>query len=392
MSPSARQIEREVEASRANLEETVEALKGKMSLGQMVDEAAGYFKDSGGGEAVANLGRQIRDNPLPVALVGLGLAWLMSGRGQPHISSRRDDVYETGYDPDFGFNGPDYRRMGRAGPAGPTRHDFSGHSAEPAESWSGTGDGGEGFGDMLEGAGESLTRAAHDARDAAAGVASGVRSAAGAAAGAVGSAASGIGSAASHVRHGAYAAGDAAWSGGSHAYRGARRAYRGASHVGSGVYGGASRVGTSMRRSFYDVLENEPLVIGALGLAVGAAIGALLPRTRTEDRYLGDTSDQIREAAEEFGKEKLEQGKAVADEVYRTAKEKAEETGLTGSGQDSLAGKVGEVARATIEKAQESAADAGLVERNKSGDQQQSDGSGDPMDNADTKRGRQGTV
>ena len=57
MSPSARQIEREVEASRANLEETVEALKGKMSLGQMVDEAAGYFKDSGGGEIVANLGR-----------------------------------------------------------------------------------------------------------------------------------------------------------------------------------------------------------------------------------------------------------------------------------------------------------------------------------------------
>ena len=48
MNASARQIEREVEASRANLEETVEALKGKMSLGQMVDEAAGYFKESGG--------------------------------------------------------------------------------------------------------------------------------------------------------------------------------------------------------------------------------------------------------------------------------------------------------------------------------------------------------
>ena len=57
MNASARQIEREVEASRANLEETVEALKGKMSLGQMVDEAAGYFKESGGEEIVANLGR-----------------------------------------------------------------------------------------------------------------------------------------------------------------------------------------------------------------------------------------------------------------------------------------------------------------------------------------------
>ena len=43
MSSSASQIEREVEASRANVEETVEALKDKMSLGQMVDEAARYF-------------------------------------------------------------------------------------------------------------------------------------------------------------------------------------------------------------------------------------------------------------------------------------------------------------------------------------------------------------
>jgi Protein of unknown function (DUF3618) len=70
MSPSARQIEREVEASRANLEETVEALKDKMSIGQIVDEAARYFDDTGGSRLVSNLGAQIRDNPLPLVLVG----------------------------------------------------------------------------------------------------------------------------------------------------------------------------------------------------------------------------------------------------------------------------------------------------------------------------------
>ena len=171
----------------------------------------------------------------------------------------------------------------------------------------------------------------------------------------------------------AHTAGGAAWNGGSHTYRGARRAYRGASHLGSGVYGGASRVGGSVRQRFADVLENEPLVIGALGLAVGAAIGALLPRTQAEDRYLGETSDHLREAAQDFGKEKLEQGKAVAEEVYRTAKEKAEEAGLTASGEDSLVGKVGEVARATMEKARESAGEAGLVEREKTGEAPQRD-------------------
>ena len=213
MSPSARQIEREVEASRANLEETVEALKGKMSLGQMVDEAAGYFKDSGGGEIVANLGRQMRDNPLPLALVGLGLAWLMSGRGHPHISSHRARrLRRPATIPDFGFEGRDYRRMGRDGPAeheGATRYDSPAirpTPARPGPRRATDGASGEGLGDMLEGAGDGLSRAAHDARDAAAGVASGIRSAAGtvasaagAAAGAVGSAASGIGSAASRV-------------------------------------------------------------------------------------------------------------------------------------------------------------------------------------------------
>ena len=109
------------------------------------------------------------------------------------------------------------------------------------------------------------------------------------------------------------------------------------------------------------MLENEPLVLGALGLAVGAAIGALPPRTQAEDRYLGETSDHLREASPGFGKEKLEQGKAVAEEVYRTAKEKAKLTGLMASGEDSLVGKVGEVARATMEKARESAGEAGLV-------------------------------
>ena len=76
MSPSARQIEREVEATRANLEETVEALKDKLSLGQIVDEAARYFDDTGGSRLVSNLGAQVRDNPLPLLLVGVGLASL----------------------------------------------------------------------------------------------------------------------------------------------------------------------------------------------------------------------------------------------------------------------------------------------------------------------------
>src|SRR5688572_29480252 len=106
---SASEIEREVETSRANLEDTVEALKDKMSIGQMVDEASRYFGDTGTGEVVNKLAVQARSNPLPLLLVGIGIAWLMSGRGQPHIRSRRG--YRR-YDYDRGYgSGSDYDDM-----------------------------------------------------------------------------------------------------------------------------------------------------------------------------------------------------------------------------------------------------------------------------------------
>jgi hypothetical protein len=191
-------------------------------------------------------------------------------------------------------------------------------------------------------------------------------------AGAVGSAAAGLGSAASRVGGTAYSAAGSVAGGARHAsgaaWRGGSTAYRGASHLGSGAYGGASRFGRGTRRTFADVLETEPLVIGALGVVVGAAIGALLPGTETEDRYLGETRDRLREEAEAFAREKYEQGKAVAGEVYRTAKEEAEAQGLTTTGEDSLIDRVGQVARSTLDRAKESAAEQGLTGAGSEGD------------------------
>ena len=47
------------------------------------------------------------------------------------------------------------------------------------------------------------------------------------------------------------------------------------------------------------LLEEQPLILGAFGLAAGAIIGALLPTTETEDRWLGDVRDKaVRNAAQ----------------------------------------------------------------------------------------------
>jgi hypothetical protein len=76
MNTSAQDAEREVEASRARFDETVDALKEKLTPGQMFDEMSRSFAGSSGGEMFANFGSQVRDNPLPLALIGAGVALL----------------------------------------------------------------------------------------------------------------------------------------------------------------------------------------------------------------------------------------------------------------------------------------------------------------------------
>ena len=54
--------------------------------------------------------------------------------------------------------------------------------------------------------------------------------------------------------------------------------------VANSATSGARDLTAKARQSATDLFESEPLVIAALGLAVGTAIGAMLPRTSLEDR------------------------------------------------------------------------------------------------------------
>lgn len=82
---NAEEAEREVEASRGELDRTVEALKEKMTPGQLLDEAMRTMGDTGT-QIVSKFIDQAKENPMPLAVMGLGLAWLMTsnrhgGRG-----------------------------------------------------------------------------------------------------------------------------------------------------------------------------------------------------------------------------------------------------------------------------------------------------------------------
>jgi ElaB/YqjD/DUF883 family membrane-anchored ribosome-binding protein len=76
------QLEQEAEATRAEIAASLAELRGRMTPGQVVDQALAYARDGRGGDFVRNLGQQVVANPMPVALIGLGLGWLIMGNNR----------------------------------------------------------------------------------------------------------------------------------------------------------------------------------------------------------------------------------------------------------------------------------------------------------------------
>ena len=80
-------LEKEAEAQRHKVEERIGQIRDRLSPGQLIDELMSYTKD-GGQHFAANLGSTVTANPLPAALLGVSLVWLMSGQGGQKIADR----------------------------------------------------------------------------------------------------------------------------------------------------------------------------------------------------------------------------------------------------------------------------------------------------------------
>lgn len=75
----------------------------------------------------------------------------------------------------------------------------------------------------------------------------------------------------------------------------------------------AQRYREPPRRNIEQLLDEQPLAAGIMGLALGALIGASLPRSRQEDERLGDYGLRMREQASRLG----EKASVKIDEVGR---------------------------------------------------------------------------
>lgn len=254
MTKSAAEAEREVEASRGQLDRTVDALKQKMTPGQLFDEAT-HAMGGAGQQVLSKFVEQAKENPMPLAVMGLGLAWLMTSSGKRQQQSGFSRPYEP-----------------RALPS-----DRLGGSVEP-------GGLGEKVHDLKEKASDLLT-GAHDKIE------------------------SGI----SSVGESGRAA---------------------AQNLGSLASSAADRAGDYSQRAqqtFMDLLDREPLLIGALGLAAGVALGASLPATEAEDHLLGRARDRVLEKGKALAHDGLEQAGGVAQAAYGAVKSELQQSAGEGA-------------------------------------------------------------
>jgi ElaB/YqjD/DUF883 family membrane-anchored ribosome-binding protein len=250
MTKSSAEIEREVEDARGRVDRTVEALKDKMQPKELFDEAT---KIMGGtsNKVLTTAVEQLRENPIPIALIGLGVAWLAISQTRRGASSE----YPAGYYPTYeGYDEEEGLRAKVRAKADAAKAKL----AETAE--------------------QAKARLASARAQAGEGVA------------------------------------------------GARGKASEYAHVAQEKAGEYSRYA---RERFDQTLDHEPLVIGAIGLAVGAAIGAALPASQTERRYFGPARSKAADAA----KASLGQVKDVAQRAYDQVKDELHrQTGPAGDG------------------------------------------------------------
>jgi Protein of unknown function (DUF3618) len=291
---SVTELEREVNRERERVSATIDELQARASVGSLVDQVVKAVGENGG-EVSRNLGRSLRDNPLAAMLTGVGLAWLMAGSGRPRDEAqdwddRVSDDLRYGRDRLSEAPMPGTSSYGSNAEGAWPRSEYSDPATETEEGGlrervaDVAGRVGEGVSDAVAGVRERASEISHSAGARLARAGDTIREAGGA------------------VTHRAGAV---------------RRSAVGTSH--------------SMRNGLDTLIEDQPLVAGAIAMALGAAVGGALPRSRTEDRMFGEQSDRametVRTLAKDQGAKVQARASAVVDEALNIAGEASTELG-----------------------------------------------------------------
>lgn len=94
-------------------------------------------------------------------------------------------------------------------------------------------------------------------------------------------------------------------------------AYSSAGEIVNKAYDRAGEVGTAAHGMYDRYIEENPLAVGAVALGLGAAVGFALPSTRYEGQMLGEAREQFLEKAQDTASNLLDKTKQVVTEANR---------------------------------------------------------------------------
>ena len=105
---------------------------------------------------------------------------------------------------------------------------------------------------------------------------------------------------------------------------------------------------SEVKSKLSNLLEEQPLILGAIGLAVGAAIGAALPITQAEDSWMGSTAHSVRQAAQDAARQEVDTLRAAAGQAVDNVKQSAADHGLSTENLNDLVRDVGSHAKTAV--------------------------------------------
>lgn len=204
-------LERRSDTIRQDMGQTLDALQRNYSPGALLDRSMDLFKEHGG-EIGTNLGRAVRENPMPVLLTLVGVGWMMMSQSRQKSGPQATGTYDT---------------------------DDALATGAVSES--------------VRGAKELVMSTVQSGKQ-----------------------------------------------------RATETSHRAADR--------AREQSQRAKQGFQTMLEEQPFVVGALGIALGAVIGALIPESEREVRAFGAARERVIERAKELGAKGYEKARETAQE------------------------------------------------------------------------------
>jgi ElaB/YqjD/DUF883 family membrane-anchored ribosome-binding protein len=279
---SSDDIREGIEQTRATMGGTIDAIQERLSPQRLTQQAKDAVHDATIGKVqqtmtdMSDTAREsgytlldtVRQNPIPAALAGIGVGWLIM-KVRESSEQRRNSAYRGGYQ-GGGYQGQSGRYQGR-------------NSAYPTDTYATP------MGQSRQGSGQSLTDQAQDK----------------------------LGQVTDQAQDAMGQVADKAQQVGSQLQDQAQQVASQAQYQAYRAQGWFERT-----------MDENPLAIGLVAVAAGALAGMAVPETDQERQWMGPARDQLVEKAQDVAQDTAGKVQRVAEQATNTAKSEAKNQNL----------------------------------------------------------------